>query len=196
MAELASAQTSIKKLQDSEWALLEGHVEYPTSSCVIPLLDGITETLKIFLCQGNSKRKKSRFPDVRNQKTYLFAMVLDPQFKCVLRLQGVTNTLHSNDSEQSVDTSSDEQEESSVWDSLRRAAKNVQKENLALYKKKEPIIRKVHGRQPTKRNFQDVQLSQCQYLSVPASQVSSEIMFSAAGNIVTMRRECLNPDTI
>ncbi|KAJ8875490.1 hypothetical protein PR048_023385, partial [Dryococelus australis] len=129
MAKLASAQTSIKKLQDSEWTLFEGYVEvlaqfeeatreisteqFPTSSCVITLLDGISQ--KTFDISVSGKFKKKNL---------------------CRRLQYVTNTLHSNDSEQSVDTSSDEQEESSVWD-----------------------IIPLYGGDQTKRNFQHFQLS-------------------------------------
>ncbi|XP_054272962.1 E3 SUMO-protein ligase ZBED1-like [Macrosteles quadrilineatus] len=162
---------------------------------------------------------KTRFPLYKDNSINQICTALDPRFKCVLleknlivkKLEQLAETIYQSMNHSSVqqpDVSRETQpscsKENDIWSAFNKAASKQMQPSLS------PGIQEVNAyfqdglvektvnpfvwwKQASSKYPILSKLAQ-NYLPIPATQASSERLFSAAGNIITQRRESLTPE--
>lgn len=163
------------------------------------------------------KSLKSRFPMYKRDAKSVLAMTLDPRFKTVLlddheifsakeKIISEIRTVLKCSTHEEI-----KQEQppktvhvSSLWSAFDKLSEKAQsvvldapEQQLSLYLGKERTSRHDCPLKWWKENASDFPLVAKvarHFLSIPATEVSSERLFSAAGNVVTSRRENILPE--
>lgn len=166
---------------------------------------------------------KCRFADIKLQVPYALSTALDPRFKAVCydtsERQWLKGELCSS-LEKSLPQGQEEEEPtvshapaqavcSDVWNVFGSLASSSTPSSTRSQRLKEQVEEPLHAPvQPCSENpflwwknfgaakYPSLSRLARLYLSVPATQVSSERLFSATGNVVTARREHLLPEHI
>lgn len=172
---------------------------------------------------GNLLRSmKSRFVDIKMQSAHALSTLLDPRFKAVCyteasEKQWLKNHLYSAvekvlppDSGKEADASCTPAPViSDVWDvfgalastsSSQASTRQQPQEEVEDYLRMPVIPRSENPylwwKNTGKSRYPVLSRIALMYLSIPATQVSSERLFSASGNVVTCRRQLLLPEHV
>ncbi|XP_063221590.1 zinc finger BED domain-containing protein 4-like isoform X2 [Bacillus rossius redtenbacheri] len=219
-SEWKQAESIVEVLQPLAEATEEMSGEsYPTTSMIIPILHCLTSNLEshaqqqkdgILFAKALCKNLKSRFPNFKKEQVSCIAMLVDPRFKGVLMsdveagsILGTELKILPKEANEKVIVKSSE-EKSVLWaalDSLpNQPATNHKEDEIRNYLSEPRLPRsddplgwwRNHG----SNKYPNLCVVASKYLGIPATQVSSERLFSVAGNVVTSRRECLLPQHV
>lgn len=194
---------------------------YPTISMVIPILHGVTAMLNRLVSQSQPgvmfgkelvKSIKARFPNPKEVKENLLSMVLDPRFKDILLENHEKVLVRKHLKEEILTLVPDAKRApilpapsssvSSIWDSFDQLSETrflssdgitVEDEiQMFLKEKTDRTADPMQWWRSNQSKYPNVKLLARKYLAIPATQVSSERLFSTAGNVVTSKRGTLS----
>ncbi|XP_063215775.1 zinc finger BED domain-containing protein 4-like [Bacillus rossius redtenbacheri] len=199
---------------------------YPTSSMVIPMLKCLHSHLNdyidkkadgVIFAKCLSKHLLAQFPNYIEDKVFLVAMIVDPRYKDAFvskivaqatlkaHIKHIARCEQHTTHNQKLGDPTTSASTSGLWSALDKLPnEDLQDSDCAQEIQTYLTEKRIHRTSDPwkwwenfgKTKFPNIANVALMYLSIPATQVASERCFSASGNIVTFKRQCLDPEHV